>query len=70
MGWWPGEERAAPSQGPERLLQGAQLIFAIHGSERQSVCVFTHLRVCLCVSDGVSVGLLGDDLHSPHKITT
>ena len=60
VGCWPDEEREALSlwtEGPERLLKGAQLIFTAHmcyrcGSEKDGSVCNTHLCMCLCVSDG------------------
>lgn len=72
VGCWPDEEREALSlwtEGLERLLKGAQLIFTAHmcyrcGSEKDRSVCNTHLCVCLCVSDGR--GVSGSrDLHPP-----
>ena len=72
--WAGGQVKRGQPQvkDPERMLEGAQLIFTAHGSEkgRVCVCIYTLVYVCLCVSDGVSARLSGDVLHSPHKIST
>lgn len=73
VGCCPDEEREALSlwtEGPERLLKGAQLTFTAHmcyrcGSEKDGSVCNTHLCVCLCVSDGGGALSGRRDLHPP-----